>query len=144
MLYEYLALLRACGGEEEMFFVQVHDVSPEQPHTVIRAPRHSTAQDIIRQVQAHAPACTHTHTVQVTYACLQSAYWFCSHLPKCSCKGKCYTQDAALVYCASFGTAVCASTAIQTILICRSTLVERTAELALPEQARPSLPLRSF
>ena len=22
---------------------------------------------------------------------------FCSHLPKCSCKGKCYTQDAALV-----------------------------------------------
>ena len=26
-----------------------------------------------------------------------SAYWFCSHLPKCSCKGKCYTQDAALV-----------------------------------------------
>src|SRR4029434_9060346 len=34
---------------------------------------------------------------QVTYACLQSAQWFCSHLPKCSCKGKCYTQDAAPV-----------------------------------------------
>src|SRR4029434_4739761 len=32
-----------------------------------------------------------SHQVQVTYACLQSAYWFCSHLPKCSCKGKCYT-----------------------------------------------------
>src|SRR4029434_10409343 len=53
--------------------------------------------------------------------------WFCSHLPKCSCKGKCYTQDAALVYGASFGTTVRASTAIQTIFICSSTLVERTA-----------------
>ncbi|XP_042559176.1 1-phosphatidylinositol 4,5-bisphosphate phosphodiesterase epsilon-1 isoform X2 [Clupea harengus] len=42
------------GGEEEMFFVQVHDVSPEQPHTVIRAPRHSTAQDIIRQALSKA------------------------------------------------------------------------------------------
>src|SRR4029434_1335806 len=30
------------------------------------------------------------------YTCLQSACWFCSHLPKCSCKGICYTQDAAL------------------------------------------------
>jgi len=38
------------GGEEEMFFVQVHDVSPEQPHTVIKAPRSSTSQDIIQQV----------------------------------------------------------------------------------------------
>lgn len=38
------------GGEDEMFFVQVHEVSPEQPHTVIKAPRYSTAQDIIQQV----------------------------------------------------------------------------------------------
>ena len=39
------------GGEEgDMFFVQVHEVSPEQPHTVIKAPRYSTAQDIIQQV----------------------------------------------------------------------------------------------
>src|SRR4029434_10048759 len=35
--------------------------------------------------------------VYLVYACLQSACWFCSHLPKCSCKGKCHTQDAALV-----------------------------------------------
>ncbi|XP_041938139.1 1-phosphatidylinositol 4,5-bisphosphate phosphodiesterase epsilon-1 isoform X2 [Alosa sapidissima] len=42
------------SGEEEMFFVQVHDVSPEQPHTVIKAPRHSTAQDIIRQALSKA------------------------------------------------------------------------------------------
>src|SRR4029434_6504514 len=28
----------------------------------------------------------------VTYACLQSDCWFCSNLPKCSCKGKCYTR----------------------------------------------------
>src|SRR4029434_7322857 len=27
----------------------------------------------------------------------QGDFWFCSHLLKCSCKGKCYTQDAALV-----------------------------------------------
>lgn len=40
------------GREEEMFFVQVHDVSPEQPHTVIKAPRYSTAQDIIQQVSS--------------------------------------------------------------------------------------------
>src|SRR4029434_4357237 len=26
--------------------------------------------------------------LNVTYACLQSACWFCSHLPKCSCKGR--------------------------------------------------------
>ncbi|KAL2078220.1 hypothetical protein ACEWY4_025905 [Coilia grayii] len=42
------------GGEDEMFFVQVHDVSPEQPHTVIKAPRQSTAQDIIRQALSKA------------------------------------------------------------------------------------------
>lgn len=39
------------GGEDDMFFVQVHEVSPEQPHTVIKAPRYSTAQDIIQQVR---------------------------------------------------------------------------------------------
>lgn len=39
------------SGEEDTFFVQVHDVSPEQPHTVIKAPRYSTAQDIIQQVR---------------------------------------------------------------------------------------------
>ena len=44
---------REGGGEEEMFFVQVHDVSPEQPHTVIKAPRSSTSQDIIQQVGTH-------------------------------------------------------------------------------------------
>ena len=38
------------SGEDDTFFVQVHDVSPEQPHTVIKAPRYSTAQDIIQQV----------------------------------------------------------------------------------------------
>ncbi|XP_056152745.1 1-phosphatidylinositol 4,5-bisphosphate phosphodiesterase epsilon-1 [Lampris incognitus] len=42
------------GGEEEMFFVQVHDVSPEQPHTVIKALRYSTAQDIIQQTLSKA------------------------------------------------------------------------------------------
>ncbi|KAI4893550.1 hypothetical protein NFI96_004194 [Prochilodus magdalenae] len=42
------------GGEEDMFFVQVHDVSPEQPHTVIKAPRYSTAQDIIQQTLSKA------------------------------------------------------------------------------------------
>lgn len=40
------------GSEEESFFVQVHDVSPEQPRTVIKAPRVSTAQDVIQQVKA--------------------------------------------------------------------------------------------
>lgn len=39
------------GAEDDMFFVQVHEVSPEQPHTVIKAPRYSTAQDIIQQVR---------------------------------------------------------------------------------------------
>lgn len=42
------------GGEDDMFFVQVHDVSPEQPHTVIKAPRYSTAQDIIQQTLTKA------------------------------------------------------------------------------------------
>lgn len=37
-----------------MFFVQVHEVSPEQPHTVIKAPRYSTAQDIIQQTLSKA------------------------------------------------------------------------------------------
>uniref|UniRef100_A0A672JCE2 Phosphoinositide phospholipase C n=1 Tax=Salarias fasciatus TaxID=181472 RepID=A0A672JCE2_SALFA len=40
--------------EEDMFFVQVHEVSPEQPHTVIKAPRYSTAQDIIQQTLTKA------------------------------------------------------------------------------------------
>lgn len=40
------------SSEEESFFVQVHDVSPEQPRTVIKAPRVSTAQDVIQQVKA--------------------------------------------------------------------------------------------
>uniref|UniRef100_A0A3P8TPD4 Phosphoinositide phospholipase C n=1 Tax=Amphiprion percula TaxID=161767 RepID=A0A3P8TPD4_AMPPE len=38
----------------DMFFVQVHEVSPEQPHTVIKAPRYSTAQDIIQQTLSKA------------------------------------------------------------------------------------------
>lgn len=38
------------AAEDDMFLVQVHEVSPEQPHTVIKAPRYSTAQDIIQQV----------------------------------------------------------------------------------------------
>ncbi|XP_068161011.1 1-phosphatidylinositol 4,5-bisphosphate phosphodiesterase epsilon-1 isoform X2 [Antennarius striatus] len=44
------------GGatEEDMFFIQVHEVSPEQPHTVIKAPRYSTAQDIIQQTLSKA------------------------------------------------------------------------------------------
>ncbi|XP_036072992.1 1-phosphatidylinositol 4,5-bisphosphate phosphodiesterase epsilon-1 isoform X2 [Oryzias melastigma] len=42
------------GGEEDMFLVQVHEVSPEQPHTVIKAPRYSTAQDIIQQTLSKA------------------------------------------------------------------------------------------
>uniref|UniRef100_A0A3Q1JCE7 Phosphoinositide phospholipase C n=1 Tax=Anabas testudineus TaxID=64144 RepID=A0A3Q1JCE7_ANATE len=40
--------------KDEMFFVQVHEVSPEQPHTVIKAPRFSTAQDIIQQTLSKA------------------------------------------------------------------------------------------
>ncbi|XP_028331873.1 1-phosphatidylinositol 4,5-bisphosphate phosphodiesterase epsilon-1 isoform X7 [Gouania willdenowi] len=42
------------GGEDEMFLVQVHEVSPEQPHTVIKAPRYSTAQEIIQQTLSKA------------------------------------------------------------------------------------------
>lgn len=42
------------GGEDGVFFVQVHDVSPEQPRTVIKAPRYSTAQDIIQQALSKA------------------------------------------------------------------------------------------
>lgn len=38
------------SSDDESFFVQVHDVSPEQPRTVIRALRFSTAQDVIQQV----------------------------------------------------------------------------------------------
>lgn len=39
------------AAEEDVFLVQIHEVSPEQPHTVIKAPRYSTAQDIIQQVR---------------------------------------------------------------------------------------------
>ncbi|XP_040290665.1 1-phosphatidylinositol 4,5-bisphosphate phosphodiesterase epsilon-1 isoform X3 [Bufo bufo] len=39
----------AVTSDDESFFVQVHDVSPEQPRTVIRALRFSTAQDVIQQ-----------------------------------------------------------------------------------------------
>ncbi|XP_041818263.1 1-phosphatidylinositol 4,5-bisphosphate phosphodiesterase epsilon-1 isoform X2 [Chelmon rostratus] len=42
------------GAEDDIFFVQVHEVSPEQPHTVIKAPRYSTAQDIIQQTLSKA------------------------------------------------------------------------------------------
>uniref|UniRef100_A0A4W5MYJ5 Phosphoinositide phospholipase C n=1 Tax=Hucho hucho TaxID=62062 RepID=A0A4W5MYJ5_9TELE len=45
---------RVVAGEDNTFFVQVHEVSPEQPHTVIRAPRNSTAQDIIQQTLSKA------------------------------------------------------------------------------------------
>ncbi|NWW54253.1 PLCE1 phosphodiesterase, partial [Pedionomus torquatus] len=44
----------ALGPEEDSFFVQVHDVSPEQPRTVIKAPRLSTAQDVIQQTLCKA------------------------------------------------------------------------------------------
>ncbi|XP_051968281.1 1-phosphatidylinositol 4,5-bisphosphate phosphodiesterase epsilon-1-like isoform X2 [Xyrauchen texanus] len=40
--------------EEDTFLVQVHDVSPEQPHTIIKAPRYSTAQDVIQQTLSKA------------------------------------------------------------------------------------------
>ncbi|XP_015201851.2 1-phosphatidylinositol 4,5-bisphosphate phosphodiesterase epsilon-1 isoform X3 [Lepisosteus oculatus] len=42
------------GTDEDTFFVQVHDVSPEQPRTVIKAPRLSTAQDVIQQTLCKA------------------------------------------------------------------------------------------
>ncbi|MGH0117316.1 UNVERIFIED_CONTAM: hypothetical protein FKN15_013839, partial [Acipenser sinensis] len=42
------------SADEDSFFVQVHDVSPEQPRTVIKAPRFSTAQDIIQQTLSKA------------------------------------------------------------------------------------------
>ncbi|KAG8552291.1 hypothetical protein GDO81_004471 [Engystomops pustulosus] len=41
-------------GDDDSFFVQVHDVSPEQPRTVIRALRFSTAQDVIQQALSKA------------------------------------------------------------------------------------------
>ncbi|XP_044521631.1 1-phosphatidylinositol 4,5-bisphosphate phosphodiesterase epsilon-1 isoform X1 [Gracilinanus agilis] len=44
----------ALSSEEESFFVQVHDVSPEQPRTVIKAPRISTAQEVIQQTLCKA------------------------------------------------------------------------------------------
>uniref|UniRef100_A0A4W3K0M2 Phosphoinositide phospholipase C n=1 Tax=Callorhinchus milii TaxID=7868 RepID=A0A4W3K0M2_CALMI len=40
--------------EVDSFLVQVHDVSPEQPRTVIRASKFSTAQDIILQALSKA------------------------------------------------------------------------------------------
>ncbi|XP_039628042.1 1-phosphatidylinositol 4,5-bisphosphate phosphodiesterase epsilon-1 isoform X3 [Polypterus senegalus] len=42
------------SAEEDSFYVQVHDVSPEQPRTVIKAPRMSSAQDIIQQTLSKA------------------------------------------------------------------------------------------
>uniref|UniRef100_A0AAY4BXV5 Phosphoinositide phospholipase C n=1 Tax=Denticeps clupeoides TaxID=299321 RepID=A0AAY4BXV5_9TELE len=42
------------GADEDSFLVQVHDVSPEQPRTVIKVPRYSTAQDIIHQTLSKA------------------------------------------------------------------------------------------
>ncbi|XP_048361248.1 1-phosphatidylinositol 4,5-bisphosphate phosphodiesterase epsilon-1 isoform X3 [Sphaerodactylus townsendi] len=42
------------SSEDDCFFVQVHDVSPEQPRTVIKAPRFSTAQDVIQQALCKA------------------------------------------------------------------------------------------
>ncbi|KAM4774396.1 1-phosphatidylinositol 4,5-bisphosphate phosphodiesterase epsilon-1 isoform 3-T3 [Cyanocitta cristata] len=44
----------AISSEDDSFFVQVHDVSPEQPRTVIKAPRLSTAQDVIQQTLCKA------------------------------------------------------------------------------------------
>ncbi|XP_064923525.1 1-phosphatidylinositol 4,5-bisphosphate phosphodiesterase epsilon-1 isoform X2 [Columba livia] len=44
----------AISSEDDSFFVQVHDVSPEQPRTVIKAPRFSTAQDVIQQTLCKA------------------------------------------------------------------------------------------
>ncbi|OXB53672.1 hypothetical protein ASZ78_013389, partial [Callipepla squamata] len=44
----------AITSEDDSFFVQVHDVSPEQPRTVIKAPRFSTAQDVIQQTLCKA------------------------------------------------------------------------------------------
>ncbi|KAK9400707.1 1-phosphatidylinositol 4-5-bisphosphate phosphodiesterase epsilon-1 [Crotalus adamanteus] len=41
-------------SEDDSFFVQVHDVSPEQPRTVIKAPCFSTAQDVIQQTLCKA------------------------------------------------------------------------------------------
>ncbi|XP_054623295.1 1-phosphatidylinositol 4,5-bisphosphate phosphodiesterase epsilon-1 isoform X3 [Dunckerocampus dactyliophorus] len=52
---EEVAVVDGGGGvEEDMFLVQVHEVSPEQPHTVIKAPRYSSAQDIIQQTLSKA------------------------------------------------------------------------------------------
>uniref|UniRef100_A0A8D0GBT1 Phosphoinositide phospholipase C n=1 Tax=Sphenodon punctatus TaxID=8508 RepID=A0A8D0GBT1_SPHPU len=42
------------SSEDDSFFVQVHDVSPEQPRTVIKAPRFSTAKDVIQQTLCKA------------------------------------------------------------------------------------------
>uniref|UniRef100_H3DNJ9 Phosphoinositide phospholipase C n=1 Tax=Tetraodon nigroviridis TaxID=99883 RepID=H3DNJ9_TETNG len=42
------------AARDDVFLVQIHEVSPEQPHTVIKAPRYSTAQDIIQQTLSKA------------------------------------------------------------------------------------------
>ncbi|XP_063290642.1 1-phosphatidylinositol 4,5-bisphosphate phosphodiesterase epsilon-1 isoform X3 [Pelobates fuscus] len=42
------------SSDDDSFFVQVHDVSPEQPRTVIKALRFSTAQDVIQQALSKA------------------------------------------------------------------------------------------
>ncbi|KAJ7987722.1 hypothetical protein DPEC_G00329440 [Dallia pectoralis] len=51
---EVETVVSTATGEDDTFLVQVHDVSPEQPHTVIRVPRYSTAQDIIQQTLTKA------------------------------------------------------------------------------------------
>src|SRR4029434_94051 len=56
--------------------------------------------------------------VQVTYACLQSDCWFCSYLLKCSCKGKCYTQDAALVLLTDTDTHTMRANTFSSVCVC--------------------------
>ena len=38
-------------SHDDMYLVCVHNVSPDQPYTILRAPHSSTAQDIITQVR---------------------------------------------------------------------------------------------
>lgn len=79
------------AAEDDMFFVQVHEVSPEQPHTVIKAPRYSTAQDIIQQVRRRLrthPELVNSPETSVSHTTLSVLARLCQRpsIPAASCR----------------------------------------------------------
>ena len=112
---------------------------------------------IYTYIHIWAPLATlsHPRQIQDTDVSLQSTKWNGSHLLECSCKGLCHNSVPPVVTGLSSSSAYTTLKTIQTLFMCRSTMVEwpterypvylqETLENPAPQRASPILALTLY